>query len=96
MLDKPAILWYNDYRNKEQGNNPKENKTMRMYEIEYQRTGTTATMKKENRSKVIIFSCDLVTDNFDELCKEFEKIAAENWHTYETRYAITNINITNL
>ena len=53
-------------------------------------------MKKENRRKVTIFSCDLVKDNFDELFKEFEKIAAENWHTYESRYAITNINITDL
>ena len=67
-----------------------------MYDIEYQRTGTTATMKKKNRGKVTIFSCDLVKDNFDELFKEFEKIASENWHTYETRYAITNISITDL
>lgn len=69
---------------------------MRMYVIEYQRTGTTATMEKKNRSEVTIFSTDLIKDNFDELYKEFEKIAAENWHTYETRYAITNISITDI
>ena len=67
-----------------------------MYVIEYQRTGTTATMEKKNRRVVTIFSTDLTEDNFDELFKEFEKIAAENWRTYETRHAITNIRITDI
>ena len=69
---------------------------MKMYVIEYQRTGTTATMEKKNRGQVTIFSSDLLRDNFDQLFKEFEYISSEIWHTYETRDAITNISISEI
>ena len=60
---------------------------MTTWEIEYILTGSGETKKTD---KVWIHSSEEVHNIIDAI-NSFERIAAENWKTYETKHAIVNI-----
>lgn len=61
---------------------------MTTWEIEYILTGSG---EKKKTDKVWISSSDEGVHNIIDAINYFERIAAENWKTYETKHAIVNI-----